>query len=84
MPEITWEPWDASKGLYVHQPRFRLANIINGHFDSYIRTWARGLAAWHRPVLPTFRRGRGRMALLGAADAAVDDVIHDAGVRQTT
>lgn len=37
-----------------------------------------------RPVLPTFRRGRGRMALLGSADAAVDDVLHDAGVRQTT
>jgi succinate-acetate transporter protein len=37
-----------------------------------------------RPVLPTFRRGRGRLALLGGANAAVDDVIHDAGVRQTT
>jgi hypothetical protein len=37
-----------------------------------------------RPVLPTLRRGRGRMALLGTADAAVDDVLHDAGVRQTT
>jgi uncharacterized protein len=38
----------------------------------------------HRPVLPTFRRGRGRVALLGSADAAVDDVMHDPGVRQTT
>jgi succinate-acetate transporter protein len=37
-----------------------------------------------RPVLPTFRRGRGRIALLGSADAAVDDVLHDPGVRQTT
>jgi uncharacterized protein len=37
-----------------------------------------------RPVLPTLRRGRGRSALLGSADLAVDDVIHDAGVRQTT
>jgi succinate-acetate transporter protein len=37
-----------------------------------------------RPVIPTFRRGRGRMALLGSPDAAVDDVLHDAGVRQTT
>jgi uncharacterized protein len=37
-----------------------------------------------RPVLPTFRRGRGRLALLGSPDAAVDDVLHDAGVRQTT
>jgi succinate-acetate transporter protein len=38
----------------------------------------------HRPVLPTFRRGRGRLAVLGSPDAAVDDVLHDAGVRQTT
>jgi hypothetical protein len=38
----------------------------------------------HQPVLPTFRRGRARTALLGAAEAAVDDVVHDPGVRQTT
>jgi uncharacterized protein len=37
-----------------------------------------------RAVLPTFRRGRGRAAVLGAAEAAVDDVVHDPGVRQTT
>jgi hypothetical protein len=37
-----------------------------------------------RPVLPTFRRGRGRAAVIGSAEAAVDDVLHDAGVRQTT
>ncbi len=37
-----------------------------------------------RPVLPTFRRGRGRAALMGAAATAVDDVAHDPGVRQTT
>lgn len=37
-----------------------------------------------RPVLPTFRRGRGRAAMVGAADAALDDYLHDAGVRQTT
>lgn len=38
----------------------------------------------HRPVLPTFRRGRGRAAVLGPAEIAVDDVVHEAGVRQTT
>lgn len=53
-PEITWEPWDASKGLYAPQPRYRLRNIIDGKFDGYIRSWARGLAAWHRPVLLRF------------------------------
>jgi succinate-acetate transporter protein len=37
-----------------------------------------------RPVLPTFRRGRGRDAVLGDPEAAVDGVFHDPGVRQTT
>jgi hypothetical protein len=53
-PEITWEPWDASKGLYKAQPRYRLSNIIDGKFDSYIRTWAKSLAAWKHPVLLRF------------------------------
>lgn len=37
-----------------------------------------------RPVLPTLRTGRGRAAVLGNTEAAVDDVVHSAGVRQTT
>ena len=49
-PEITWEPWDASKALYARQPRYTLRNIIEGKFDAYIRRWADGLAAWGRPV----------------------------------
>jgi hypothetical protein len=53
-PEITWEPWDAGKGLYKPQPRYRLTNIINGKFDSHIRGWARTLAAWKHPVLLRF------------------------------
>jgi hypothetical protein len=53
-PEITWEPWDASKGLYTAQPRYRLINIIDGKFDSYIRAWAKSLAAWKHPVLLRF------------------------------
>ena len=54
IPEITWEPWDASKGLYKSQPRYRLGNIIDGKFDSYIRAWARSLAKWKHPVLLRF------------------------------
>jgi beta-mannanase len=54
VPEITWEPWDASKGLYVSQPRYRLANIIGGRFDRYIRNWAHTLAKWRHPVLLRF------------------------------
>ena len=38
----------------------------------------------HRPVLPTFRRGRGREALLGSVVSRVDGVTSEAGVRQTT
>jgi beta-mannanase len=53
-PEITWEPWDASKGLYTPQPHYRLSNIIDGKFDSYISTWARTLGHWKHPVLLRF------------------------------
>ncbi|MBV9358074.1 MAG: beta-mannanase [Chloroflexi bacterium] len=53
-PEITWEPWDASQGLYTPQPRYRLSNIIDGRFDPYIWRWARALAAWRHPVLLRF------------------------------
>jgi beta-mannanase len=54
VPEITWEPSDASKALYTSQPRYRLSNIIDGKFDAYIRAWARSLAAWKQPVLLRF------------------------------
>ena len=49
-PEITWEPWDSTKGLYSRQPHYQLRNIIDGKFDSYISAWARSLAAWGKPV----------------------------------
>jgi hypothetical protein len=54
VPEITWEPWDASRGLYKSQPRYRLSSIIAGRYDSYIRGWARALAGWKHPVLLRF------------------------------
>jgi hypothetical protein len=54
VPEITWEPWDASRGLYRSQPRYRLRNIIDGRFDAYIESWARDLSAWRGPVLLRF------------------------------
>lgn len=39
----------------------------------------------HRsPVLPTFRIRRGSIAVSGPPAAAIDDPVHDAGVRQTT
>jgi mannan endo-1,4-beta-mannosidase len=50
IPEITWEPWDASRPLGEPQPRYRLAHIIEGRFDNYIRSWAHGLARFETPV----------------------------------
>lgn len=50
VPEISWEPWDSFKGPRVPQPRYRLARIIRGSFDPYIRRWARELAAYGKPV----------------------------------
>jgi beta-mannanase len=49
VPEITWEPWNSVKPAHV-QPRYRLRNIIYGRFDSYIRAWAKTLAAYGRTV----------------------------------
>jgi beta-mannanase len=49
IPEVTWEPWNAVKPAHV-QPRYRLRNIIDGRFDAYIRSWARTVAAFGRPV----------------------------------
>jgi len=37
-----------------------------------------------RPVLPTFRRGRGERAIAGDAAEQVTDMANEAGVRQTT
>jgi beta-mannanase len=48
VPEISWEPWDSRGG--VDQPRYRLATIVAGAHDAYIRRWAREIAAWGRPV----------------------------------
>jgi hypothetical protein len=48
-PEITWEPWNALNPVR-YQPRYRLRNIVAGHFDPYIRAWANTLAAYERPV----------------------------------
>lgn len=38
----------------------------------------------HRPVIPTFRRGGGRAAVLGDPAAQIDGLATEAGVRQTT
>jgi uncharacterized protein len=37
-----------------------------------------------QPVLPTFRRGRGALAMSDGIPAQLDGIAHEAGVRQTT
>jgi len=48
MPIVAWEPWDFSAEpktdrLRGAQPKYRLNRIIAGDYDSYIRSWARGV-----------------------------------------
>jgi beta-mannanase len=52
IPEISWEPWDATAGPV--QPRYRLANIISGTYDAYISRWAHEIAAYGAPVMIRF------------------------------
>ncbi|HKG49960.1 MAG TPA: glycosyl hydrolase [Actinomycetales bacterium] len=51
-PMITWEPWVWGGG--VNQPAYSLAKITSGSFDGYVRTWARGLRSWGKPVYLRF------------------------------
>jgi mannan endo-1,4-beta-mannosidase len=50
VPEITWEPWDYTKGAYSRQDKYSLRSIADGAHDAYIRSWARGLASYGKPV----------------------------------
>jgi cellulose synthase/poly-beta-1,6-N-acetylglucosamine synthase-like glycosyltransferase/beta-mannanase len=52
-PQITWEPWDRTRDLR-RQPAYTLASIIRGRHDAYIRSWARDLDRYGRPVLLRF------------------------------
>lgn len=56
-PFITWEPWVpiyAGGVAVADQPDFSLANIVAGGFDTYIDSWATGLAEWGKPVVLRF------------------------------
>jgi len=43
LPMITWEPWNPNN---PGDPTFDLARIVDGHHDTYIDAWARGLREW--------------------------------------
>jgi beta-mannanase len=54
IPEISWEPWDSTGQLGAPQPKFQLADIIDGSHDAYIQRWAREIAAYKQPVMLRF------------------------------
>ncbi|HEY3317554.1 MAG TPA: glycosyl hydrolase [Coriobacteriia bacterium] len=56
VPMITWEPWDpGTNANYVHDPAnqraYALRNIVDGKFDSYIRSWATAVKSVGGPVM---------------------------------
>jgi hypothetical protein len=54
VPMVTWEPWRPPKVLHrlvVDQPRYRLARIAAGAFDSYIRSYAEQVKRFGGPVM---------------------------------
>lgn len=52
VPIISWEPWDPSQG--AEQPEFKLSNIYNGNFDSYIREFAVSMKNYNKPIFLRF------------------------------
>ncbi|MGC4892406.1 glycoside hydrolase family 26 protein [Micromonospora sp. DT31] len=69
MPMLGWEPWDHAvdraarrSGLTPRQidkvrsgqPQYRLARIIAGDFDGYLRSWAEGVKSLDYPVAIRF------------------------------
>jgi mannan endo-1,4-beta-mannosidase len=56
VPMITWEPWNPGKDARLvpnatTQRTYRLANILAGDFDAYMRRWARDIHAFGGPVM---------------------------------
>ena len=48
VPMVTWEPWDYRRGR--DQPRFELRRIAAGRHDHYVRSWARSMRRFGKPV----------------------------------
>ncbi|MFL6029445.1 MAG: glycosyltransferase [Gaiellaceae bacterium] len=52
-PMVTWEPWTKpARGFHAAvQSSSRLARIVSGRDDAYIRSWARAVARYRKPML---------------------------------
>jgi beta-mannanase len=48
MPMISWEPRDYK--VHGSQPQYRLSRIIKGDYNTYIRSWAKGIKTLGFPV----------------------------------
>jgi len=53
VPVLTWDPWDWN-GDPINQPAYSLSTIANGSHDAYLQQWAKGAAAWGRPLYLRF------------------------------
>jgi len=51
VPIVSWEPGSYRAGP---GPKYSLESIVAGHWDTYIRAFARSLASYHRPVFLRF------------------------------
>jgi hypothetical protein len=54
IPMVSWASWDLSNGGVPNQPSFSLGRIIDGTYDSFIRSWASGARAWGHPFFLRF------------------------------
>jgi len=57
VPLVTWEAWVpiyAGGVAVADQPDFSLSNLVSGTYDTYIDSWANGLAEWGKPALLRF------------------------------
>lgn len=48
VPMVTWMPQDYRNG--TNQPQFRLSQILNGRYDTFITQWAQALASHNGPI----------------------------------
>jgi mannan endo-1,4-beta-mannosidase len=53
IPMLGWGSWALGTSATT-QPKFQLADIYNGTYDSYITTWARAAHAWGHPFFLRF------------------------------
>ncbi len=52
IPMINWGSWDVYGG--PTQPNFRLSEIYNGRYDTYLTEWARAAKSWGHPFFLKF------------------------------